>query len=216
MAGGFPFDPGVVQNEPRHIVPKPRKVDPVKFFNSLILGSLLVAAAAAADAPAADVPATDAPASLPEVGKAAPAFQLPAQTGDTVKLNQFNGKWVVLYFYPRDMTSGCTIEAHNFQRDLPKFEKLKAVVLGVSVDNVDSHQAFCTKEDLHFKLLADTDFAVTTAYGVLKEREGTKYAGRVTFLIDPKGVVRKVYDKVDVAKHSEEILADLAALQKVN
>ena len=184
----------------------------MKFSSSLIFCSLLVATAAAAG----NAPAANAPATLPEVGKPAPAFQLPTQTGDKVNLEQFHGEWVVLYFYPKDATSGCTVEANNFQRDLAKFEKRKAVVLGVSVDTVDSHKAFCAKEGLHFKLLADPDFAVTTSYGVLKEREGTKYARRVTFLIDPMGVVRKVYDKVDVTKHSEEVLADLDALRKVD
>ncbi len=83
---------------------------------------------------------------LPTVGQSAPTFTLPSQTGDPISLDSFHGKWVVLYFYPKDMTTGCTIEAHNFQRDLPKFEADNAVILGVSVDTVDSHKQFCTKD----------------------------------------------------------------------
>ena len=97
-----------------------------------------------------------AAADVPAVGDKAPAVSLPSQEGSTVTLDQFKGKWVVLYFYPKDFTSGCTIEAHNFQRDLAKYEKANAVILGVSVDTVDSHKGFCTKEGLSFKLLADT------------------------------------------------------------
>jgi peroxiredoxin len=94
---------------------------------------------------------------MPEVGKPAPDFTLPSQDGTPVKLSDFKGKWVVLYFYPKDFTGGCTLEAQNFQKDLAKFKAEKAVVLGVSVDSVSSHQAFCTKESLEFKLLADLD-----------------------------------------------------------
>ncbi len=150
---------------------------------------------------------------LPAAGTAAPAFQLPSQEGKSVSLQEFSGNWVVLYFYPKDFTSGCTIEAHNFQRDLAKYEKRKAVILGVSLDSVDSHKDFCTKEGLHFKLLADTDHSVATRYGALMTHEGTLYASRTTFLIDPKGIIRKVYEKVDPSTHSEEVLADLERLQ---
>ena len=95
-------------------------------------------------------------AEMPAVGQPAPAVALPSQDGGMVDLKSFHGKWVVLYFYPKDMTQGCTIEAHNFQQDLPKYEKLNAAIVGVSVDSTDSHQQFCTKESLTFKLLADT------------------------------------------------------------
>ena len=98
-----------------------------------------------------------AAADMPAVGQAAPAVVLPSQDGGTVDLKSFHGKWVVLYFYPKDMTQGCTIEAHNFQQDLPKYDKLNAAIVGVSVDSADSHKLFCTKESLTFKLLADTD-----------------------------------------------------------
>jgi thioredoxin-dependent peroxiredoxin len=119
----------------------------------------------------------------------------------------------VLYFYPKDFTSGCTLEAHNFQRDLEKYQQKNAAIVGVSLDTVDSHKGFCTKEGLDFKLLSDSDHAVTEKYGSVMDHEGTKYAARNTFLIDPTGVIRKVYLKVKPATHSEEILADLEQLQ---
>ena len=157
--------------------------------------------------------AADPPAAPPPVaGVAAPAFSLPSQEGTAVSLEQFHGKWVVLYFYPKDFTSGCTLEAHNFQRDLDKFQAKNAVILGVSVDSVDSHKGFCTKEGLNFKLLADTEHTVSAKYGSLSDYNGTAYAARNTFLIDPAGVIRKVYLKVKPAGHSEELLSDLDTL----
>lgn len=150
----------------------------------------------------------------PAIGSAAPGFSLPNQEGAQVALEQFKGKWVVLYFYPKDFTGGCTMEAHNFQRDLEKYTQKNAAILGVSLDTVESHKSFCTKEGLNFKLLADPNHAVIDKYGVaIQEYQGTKYAARVSFLIDPTGVVRKVYPKVNPQKHSEEVLADLAELQ---
>jgi peroxiredoxin Q/BCP len=154
----------------------------------------------------------DGPA-VPAEGSAAPTFSLPSQDGTAVSLSQFHGKWVVLYFYPKDFTSGCTLEAHNFQRDLEKYQQKNAAIVGVSVDPVDSHKGFCTKEGLNFKLLADTEHAVTTKYGSLSNYQGTDYAARNTFLIDPSGVIRKVYLKVKPASHSDDVLADLSALQ---
>lgn len=147
-------------------------------------------------------------AEVPQVGQTAPDFTLPSQEGSTVGLKQFKGKWVVLYFYPKDMTQGCTIEAHNFQQDLPKYDKANAAIVGVSVDSVDSHKEFCTKESLTFKLLADTDKKVVDAYGSLNQRG---MASRNTFLIDPSGKITKVWTGVNPAKHSEEVLAALAA-----
>jgi peroxiredoxin Q/BCP len=149
----------------------------------------------------------------PAVGNQAPGFSLPNQEGAPVSLDQFKGKWVVLYFYPKDFTSGCTIEAHNFQRDLDKYTPLNAVILGVSVDNVDSHKSFCTKEGLNFKLLADSNHAVVEKYGSIMEYNGMTLAARNTFLIDPTGVIRKVYLKVSPQGHSEQVLADLQQLQ---
>ena len=152
-------------------------------------------------------------ADLPAVGVNAPAFTLNSQEGTAVSLTSNKGKWVVLYFYPKDFTSGCTVEAHNFQRDLAKYEKANAVILGVSLDSVESHKGFCTKEGLTFKLLSDPDAAVTKSYGSVTSREGKEYAARNTFLIDPEGVVRKVYVKVSPASHSDDVLVDLALLQ---
>src|SRR5881628_3559415 len=103
----------------------------------------------------------------PEVGKAAPDFSLTTGDGSQVSLKDYSGKWVVLYFYPKDFTSGCTIEAHNFQRDQAQYAQKNAVVLGVSVDSADSHKKFCAKEGLNFKLLADTDHKVSSDYGSL-------------------------------------------------
>ena len=156
--------------------------------------------------------AADKP-SMPAVGSVAPGFSLSSQEGEQVSLEQFRGKWVVLYFYPKDFTSGCTVEAHNFQRDLEKYTQKNAVILGVSVDTVDSHKSFCTKEGLNFKLLADPDHSVVSKYDSVMDYKGMTLAERNTFLIDPTGVVRKVYTKVDPTKHSEQILADLNTLE---
>ena len=149
----------------------------------------------------------------PAAGAAAPAFSLPNQEGAQVSLDQYKGKWVVLYFYPKDFTSGCTVEAHNFQRDIDKYTAKNAVILGVSVDNVDSHKGFCTKEGLNFKLLADPDHTVVQKYGSVMEYNGVVLAARNTFLIDPTGVIRKVYLKVGPEGHSAEVLADLTQFQ---
>jgi len=151
---------------------------------------------------------------LPEVGKPAPDFILKNEEGKDVSLKDYRDKWVVLYFYPKDFTSGCTIEAHNFQRDLAQYEKAGAVILGVSVDTSESHKNFCAKEGLNFKLLADTETKVSAAYGSLKDYNGNKLSARNTFIIDPKGNIAKVFPGVQVAKHSEEVLTALAELQK--
>jgi len=151
---------------------------------------------------------------LPAVGAAAPGFNLTTNEGKQVSLNDFKGKWVVLYFYPKDFTQGCTIEARNFQRDIAKYEAINAVILGVSVDNEQSHKDFCAKEGLNFKLLADTDAKVSEQYGSVMEYQGAKLSARNTFIIDPQGKLVKVFEKVKVAAHSEEVLAALATLQK--
>lgn len=151
---------------------------------------------------------------IPAVGAAAPTFSLHNQEGKQVGLNDFKGKWVVLYFYPKDFTSGCTLEARNFQRDLAKYDAANAVILGVSVDTAESHKEFCTKEGLNFKLLSDSDGKVSTDYGSVMEYQGSKLSARNTFLIDPQGKIAKVFEKVKVGGHSDEVLAALAALQK--
>ena len=150
----------------------------------------------------------------PAVGSDAPTFKLTSNEGKEVKLKSFRGKWVVLYFYPKDFTSGCTLEAHNFQRDLAKYEQAKTVILGVSVDTAESHKSFCAKEGLSFKLLSDVDGKVSTDYGSLMDNKGTKYSTRNTFIINPKGKVAKVFIGVKPSVHSDEVLAALAELQK--
>src|SRR5262249_47619745 len=121
-------------------------------------------------------------AEAPAVSQPAPDFSLKSQEGTPVSLKDYRGKWVVLYFYPKDMTQGCTIEAHNFQQDLPKYTQANAVIVGVSVDSTDSHKEFCAKESLTFKLLSDTDKKVVEEYGSLSPRG---MALRNTFLVDP-------------------------------
>jgi thioredoxin-dependent peroxiredoxin len=147
----------------------------------------------------------------PEVGQDAPEFMLPSQDGTQVGLNQFRGKWVVLYFYPKDNTPGCTIEAHNFQRDLSKYERANAVIVGVSVDSTDSHKSFCAKQGLTFKLLADPNKTTVERYGSLR---GSGIAARNTFLIDPSGKIAKVWTGVNPQNHSTEVLAALTSLEK--
>lgn len=151
---------------------------------------------------------------LPAVGAAAPAFSLTSNEGKQVSLSDYKGKWVVLYFYPKDFTSGCTLQARNFQRDLAKYEAANAVILGVSVDSAETHKDFCAKEGLTFKLLSDTDATVSNEYGSLMEYQGNKLSARNTFIVDPHGKVARVFPKVKVAAHSEEVLAALAELQK--
>jgi len=156
---------------------------------------------------------TGSRAAAPVAGSAAPDFTLPSQES-SVSLKDYRGSWVVLYFYPKDQTPGCTREAHNFQVDQAKYAERHAVVLGVSVDSVDSHKKFCAKEGLNFKLLADSDGKVSNAYGSLTNLGVVKFAARHTFLIDPSGKVAKAYTSVDPARHSEEVLAALDQLQK--
>ena len=153
-------------------------------------------------------------ASVPAVGSVAPGFSLLSQEGKSVSLNDYRGKWVVLYFYPKDFTSGCTIEAHNFQRDQAQYQEKDAVVLGVSVDSADSHKEFCTKEGLNFKLLSDSDHKVSSAYGSLTNLGFVRFAARHTFIIDPEGKILKVFCVVNANKHSEEVLTALTDLQK--
>jgi thioredoxin-dependent peroxiredoxin len=168
--------------------------------------AVLAAAAVVSTALAADTP--------PAVGSAAPSFTLTNNEGKTVDLADFKGKWVVLYFYPKDFTSGCTLEAHNFQRDLEKYEKANTVILGVSVDSAGSHKDFCAKEGLHFQLLSDPDAKVSAEYDSVMTYDGNKLSARNTYLIGPDGKVAKVFLKVKPADHSEEVLAALAGLQK--
>ena len=151
---------------------------------------------------------------VPGVGSAAPQFVLNSQDGKPVSLNDYRGQWVVLYFYPKDFTSGCTTEAHNFQRDQAQYLERRAVVLGVSVDNADSHKRFCAKEGLNFKLLADTDRHVSAQYGSLMNLGVVKLSSRHTFIIDPQGKIARTFTSVNPGKHSEEVLGALTELQR--
>jgi thioredoxin-dependent peroxiredoxin len=178
---------------------------------------LFVLAAVSVLAVAVTVHAADQP--MPTIGQVAPDFTLPSQDGSQISLDSFRGKWVVLYFYPKDMTTGCTIEAHNFQRDQARFDADNAVIVGVSVDTPDSHKQFCTKEGLTFRLLADPEHKVVDEYGSLGHYEDSNHvlhtiANRYTFLIDPHGRIVKEWIKVDPAHHSEEVLVALDELKK--
>lgn len=148
----------------------------------------------------------------PSLGAKAPEFTLTAQDGKPVSLKQYAGKWVVLYFYPKDFTGGCTLEAHGFEKNLKAFAAKKAVILGVSVDTAESHKDFCAKEGLNFKLLSDAKSEVSTAYGsMMPDRPLSE---RNTFLIKPDGTLARRWLKVNPAGHAEEVLAALAALRK--
>lgn len=151
---------------------------------------------------------------VPQPGAEAPAFTLPSQDGSPVSLRDLRGKWVVLYFYPKDGTSGCTLEAHNFQRDIKAYESRNAVIVGVSVDSTGSHKEFCAKQGLTFKLLADDQKKVTPLYGSLESLLGFKIAARNTFLIDPTGKIAKVWTGVSPSRHSAEVLSALQSLGK--
>lgn len=186
-------------------------------YNVAMKKILLAAAVAASLTPARGLTiATSVRAGegLPPVGAQAPDFTLSSQDGKPISLKDFRGKWVVLYFYPKDFTKGCTIEAHNFQADLSKFKKKKAVIIGVSVQGAGSHKDFCAKEGLNFKLLADVDHKVSEAYRSTMDHNGELLSARNTFIIGPDGLIRKEYIKVDPSKHSEEVLDALADLQK--
>jgi peroxiredoxin Q/BCP len=151
--------------------------------------------------------------SMPPAGSSAPDFSLTSQDGNQIKLSDYRGKWVVLYFYPKDFTSGCTLEAHNFQRDQAEFAKRNAVILGVSVDSADSHKRFCAKEGLNFKLLADTSHQVSKEYGSLMNFGVAKFSARNTFLIDPEGGIVRAFASVNPARHSAEMVAAIDALE---
>lgn len=177
----------------------------------LILALLATAALAGSAIAAEETAAAPAP---PAPNTPAPDFSLTSGDGSPVSLKNYKGKWVVLYFYPKDFTSGCTLEAQNFQRDLAKYQAADAVILGVSVDSANSHKDFCAKENLQFKLLSDSDAKVSTEYGSVMEHEGAKMSKRNTFLINPKGEIVKVFTGVKPAEHSEEVLKALDELKK--
>lgn len=153
---------------------------------------------------------------LPKPGTKAPAFTLPDQAGEAHRLKDYVGKWVVLYFYPKDDTPGCTVEACSFRDRFSAFKKTGAIVLGVSADPVKKHAKFAEKYQLPFALLADEDKETLKAYGVWAKKKfmGREYMGilRTTFLIDPHGKIARVYENVKPSEHAEEIVADLKIL----
>ncbi len=148
-----------------------------------------------------------------KIGENASDFTLPDQEGNQHKLSDYKGKKVILYFYPKDMTPGCTIEACSFRDDFAEYKKRGIIILGISGDSVDSHKKFSEKHSLPFTLLADSKKEVSDKYGVYGEKKflGKTFLGvkRTTYLIDEKGIIRKVYEKVDVGEHSKEILEDI-------
>jgi peroxiredoxin Q/BCP len=178
---------------------------PMRRFSFLLVVSLccgLIASAFATDTPAA-----------PQVGVSAPTFRLEDQHGKWITPADFRGHYLVLYFYPKDFTGGCTTEVCTFRDDIAKLRKAGADVVGVSLDDVKSHAAFAAKYHVQFPLLADSDRSVATVYGVLTSQGSIHYAKRTTFLIDPQGRIAKIYIDVDPEKNSAQVLSDLAALK---
>jgi thioredoxin-dependent peroxiredoxin len=149
---------------------------------------------------------------LPMMNQLAPEFRLPTNTGTgQVALTDYAGKWIVLYFYPKDFTSGCTLEARRFQQDIDKYQQRQTEIVGVSADSVDSHAEFCDSEGLKFPLLADTDGKVSKAYGSWMGI----YSMRHSFIIDPQGILRATFTDINPTAHSQEVLAELDRLQLV-
>ena len=149
---------------------------------------------------------------LPTIDRPAPEFRLPTNTGTgQVALTDYAGKWIVLYFYPKDFTSGCTLEARRFQQDINKYQQRHTEIVGVSADSVDSHAEFCDSEGLKFPLLADTDGKVSKAYGSWMGI----YSMRHSFIIDPQGTLRATFTDINPTAHSQEVLVELDRLQSV-
>jgi len=153
-----------------------------------------------------------------KTGDVIPKFSLPDQDGKVHDISDYKGRWLVIYFYPKDMTSGCTTEACNFQESLPDFDSIDALIFGISKDSVKSHKKFAEKYNLQFTLLSDENSDVCEQFGVWQKKSmyGKEYMGiaRTTFLINPEGQVAKVYPKVKVKEHHKEILSDLNELKK--
>lgn len=147
------------------------------------------------------------------VGDPAPEFILPDQSGTEHHLTDYLGRWVVVYFYPKDDTPGCTKEACSFRDDILQLREMDVVLLAISLDGRESHEAFAEKHKLPFPLLSDEDAAVTKSFGALFSLGPLKYARRYTYLIDPQGKLAKIYRKVKVSQHSDEVIADIKALK---
>ena len=171
-----------------------------------VLFAMAMAAVAALSIVSVKAQDSSMPSAMPAVGQTAPGFNLPSQDGTPISLSSYRGKWVVVYFYPRDMTTGCTIEAHNFQNAQSQFDAKNAVILGVSVDSTDSHKQFCAKDGLTFHLLSDTSHTVVSEYGSLTSYNGTSMALRNTFLVDPAGKIAQVWTKVNPATAASTVL----------
>jgi len=148
----------------------------------------------------------------PQIGSTAPGFRLQDQNGDWHDLKDYQGKWLAVYFYPKDDTPGCTTEACNFRDSIFAFQEIGAEVVGISVDDVDSHKEFATKYKLPFTLLSDLGGKVSDAYGVLRDWKLTQIASRQSFLVNPEGIVVKHYADVDPDTHTSEVLSDLKVL----
>jgi len=171
-----------------------------RWIAGLVLGLLITTATSVAASPA--------------VGQPAPAFKLQDQDGKWHSLADYKGKWVAIYFYPKDDTPGCTTQACSFRDNIFAFNKEGAVILGISVDDVESHKKFAEKHGLPFTLLADADKAVSKSYGVLKTYMGVmEMARRDTFIVDPQGRIAKHYESVDPEGHSKIVLDDIKALK---
>ena len=178
----------------------------------LALQRTLVTALLAATASVCALAGDPSPAASPAEGKAAPAFKLQDQKGEWHTLKQYKGKWVVLYFYPKDETPGCTTQACERRDNIFAFKKADAVILGVSADDVESHKKFAENHSLPFDILADPNKEAIKEYGVLwSPKEGVELASRQTFLIDPKGKIVKHWAKVDPKGHSDMVLAEIKA-----
>ncbi|MDX2232089.1 MAG: peroxiredoxin [Leptolyngbyaceae cyanobacterium bins.349] len=176
-----------------------------KLFLSLVLTFCVTLMA-----PALSAHAVPLGGPLPALNQPAPTFTLPTNTGDgAIALADYHGQWVVAYFYPRDFTPGCTLEARRFQEDLPKYRQRHTQVIGISVDDVDSHAEFCDSEGLKFPLLADEDGRVSKAYGAWLAPLSLRH----TYIIDPDGQLRAIFTGVRPAIHSAEVLAKLDELQ---
>jgi peroxiredoxin Q/BCP len=184
---------------------------------SALFASAAVALLALAGPAAVAAPAASAASAAPEAGQAAPAFRLQDQTGEWRSLADYRGKWVVLYFYPKDGTPGCTTQACEIRDDIFAFRRANAAVLGVSVDAVDSKKGFAEENNLPFPVLSDSTAATTKAYGALTSYPQYKLyniSRRDTFIIDPQGRIARRYENVNAEGHSKMVLAELAKLQK--
>lgn len=149
----------------------------------------------------------------PRVGVAAPAVGLVANDGSEVHIEDYRGQWVVLYFCPQDFSTGCTIQARNFQQDIEKYRARNAVILGVSMDDQATHARFIRSQGLEFKLLADTDGMVSTSYGSIRGAGNSRFSKRNTFIIDPTGTISRYYENVNPSTHSDAVLNELSRSQ---